>query len=112
MVTNMRAFIEGNDQLDNSARFKWLRGINEMLIGFIYNHKSGHLSVASLPDLLKAFDAAMKLDINGGSIVSLVKNYDVAIVKILVDNYALQSNEGIKIAKEIVAFERQTEGTG
>lgn len=102
LVTNMRAFIEGNDQLDNGARFKWLRGMNEMLTGFMYNYKSGKLSPASLPDLLKAFDAAMKLDINGGSIVSLVKNYDVAIVKILLDNYALQSNEGIKIAKEMV----------
>jgi hypothetical protein len=109
LITDMRAFIEGNDQLDNGARFKWLRGMNEMLIGFMYNHKSGKLSVASLPDLLKAFDAAMKLDINGGSIVSLVKNYDAAIVKILVDNYALQSNEGIKIAKEIVASKDKRE---
>ncbi|MCW3118732.1 MAG: hypothetical protein JWM28_2814, partial [Chitinophagaceae bacterium] len=109
LITDMRAFIEGNDQLDNGARFKWLRGMNEMLIGFMYYHKSGKLSVASLPDLLKAFDAAMKLDINGGSIVSLVKNYDVAIVKILVDNYALQSNEGIKIAKEIVASKDKRE---
>jgi hypothetical protein len=107
MVTGMRVYVERNDQLDNSARFKWLRGINEMLTGFIYSRKSGQLSAVLLPDLIKAYDAAMKLDINGGSIAGLAKNYDAAIVKILVDNYALQSNEGVRAAKESLVLKNK-----
>jgi hypothetical protein len=107
MVTHMRAYVEGNDQLDNSARFKWLRGINEMLTGFLYSHKSGQISAVLLPDLVKAYDAAMKLDINGESIAGLAKKNEAAIVKILADNYALQSNEGVKAAKQGLALKNK-----
>lgn len=107
MVTAMRAYVEQNEQLDNSARFKWLRGIHEMLAGFISRHRSGQFSAASLLTLVKAYDAAMKLDINGGSILSVVNNHDPAVVKILVDNYALQSNEGIREARDILVLKNK-----
>ncbi|MEO8174244.1 MAG: hypothetical protein ABI581_14215, partial [Sediminibacterium sp.] len=111
-VTNMRAYIELNDQLDNSARFKWLRGIDEMLTGFVSRCHSQLLQPTLLPELVKAYDEAMKLDINGKSVGSLISRQDEEVGRILIENYALQGNEGAKGAKDILVRKSRQKNQG
>jgi len=105
-VNNMRASIEGNNSLDNNAKFKWLRGVNEMLTGFISGYRANLMKAAMLPSLVKAYDDAMKADIAGGSIQSMVTENEPEIGNILVENYALKENRGMKAAKDVLVLKQ------
>lgn len=104
LVNNMRAGIEINTALDNNTRFKWLRGINEMLSSFISGYRARAFNGAMFPSLVKAYDDAMRLDINGRSILGVVRDNPMEVGQILVDNYALQDNAGIVPAKDILVL--------
>lgn len=104
LVNNMRATIELNNSLDNNAKFKWLRGVNEMLTAFISGYRSGSFAPTLLPSLVKAYDDAMKAEMGGNSIAPVVADNEISIGNILVENYALRENRGIINAKDILVL--------
>ncbi|NCI47533.1 hypothetical protein [Sediminibacterium soli] len=104
LVNNMRAGVEINTVLDNNGKFKWLRGINEMLTSFISGYRAKVISGSLLSNLVKAYDDAMRLDINGRSILGVVRDNPMEVGQILVDNYALQGNQGIVPGKDILVL--------
>lgn len=104
IVNNMRANVELNDGLDENAKFKWLRGINEMLTGFISGYKAGTIAPTLLPTLVKAYDNAMKAEIGGNSIAPIVADNEISIGNVLVENYALKENRGIIKAKDVLVL--------
>jgi len=104
LVNNMRAGIEVNTALDNNAKFKWLRGVNEMLTSFISLYRAGTIGATLLPSLVKAYDDAMRLDMNGQSIAPIVADNASETGNILIDNYALKENKGIPTAKDIIVL--------
>lgn len=104
LVNNMRANIELNASLDNNARFKWLRGINEMLTAFISAYRTGVMRAALLPSLVKAYADAMKLDQEGNSIADVVADNESEVGNILIANYALKENSGIAAARDMLVL--------
>jgi hypothetical protein len=104
LVNNMRAGIEVNTALDNNAKFKWLRGVNEMLTSFISLYRARAIGATLLPSLVKAYDDAMRLDMNGQSIAPIVADNASEIGNILIDNYGLKENKGIPTAKDIIVL--------
>jgi hypothetical protein len=103
-VNNMRATIESTNSLDNNAKFKWLRGVNEMLTSFISGYRAGIMKSVLLPSLVKAYDGAMKADLTGGSIAPIVAENEPEIGNILVENYALKENRGMNAAKDVLVL--------
>ena len=103
-VNNMRANIELNASLDNNAKFKWLRGVNEMLAGFISGYRAGTIAPTLLPTLVKAYEDAMKAELSGNSIASVVADNEITVGNLLVENYALKENRGITNAKDILVL--------
>src|SRR6476659_410860 len=85
-VNNMRASVELNNNLDNNGKFKWLRGINEMLTNFISGYRAGAIKGMLLPSLVKAYDDAMRIDLAGHSIEGVIADHEPEIGNILVDN--------------------------
>ena len=103
-ITNQRAEIELNQHLNDNDRFKWLRGLNEMLTGYIMAYRLRTVMPLQLPVLVNAYNEAMHLDWAGQSIIPVVSANEPALGKILIDNYALKNNAGIEEAKDLVVL--------
>ncbi len=104
VVNRMRNEIELNAKLDENARFKWLRGINEMLSGFIRAYRLRTITATQLPSLVKAYADAMHADWKGESFLDMVADNEPETGKILIDNYALKNNKGINEAKDLIVL--------
>lgn len=104
LVNNMRASVELNHTLDNNGKFKWLRGIHEMLTSYQSAYNARVIKVASLPALVKAYDDAMRIDLSGNSILGVIADNQLEIGNMLVDNYALKENKGIPAARDIIVL--------
>ncbi len=105
-ITTIRAAIELNEQLDNNGKYKWLRGVNDVLIGFISAYQSRVITADQYPTLIKNFDSSMQLDWSGLSIESIIHANTIVIGSILVDNFALKENIGISAAKDLIVLKQ------
>jgi hypothetical protein len=103
-VNNMRAEVELNKELDMNGKFKWLRGINEMLTGFISLYQVKGIQSVMLPALVKAYRDAMKLEQQGYSILPVITDNAIEVDNILLDNFALRSNIDFDKAKEVLVL--------
>ncbi len=103
-VNNLRAGIELNKKLDENAKFKWLRGVNEMLTGFISAYQAKLMKAGLLPALVKAFDDAMQLELAGNSITQVIADNEIETGNILLENFALKDNKGIPEARDILVL--------
>lgn len=99
-VTQLRAFIELSDLIDNNAKYTWLRGVNEILTGFTNAFQTRSISGEQLPILVNRFDSAMQLQLKGNSFSDIVKESTLEAGTILVANFALQTNRGMALAKD------------
>lgn len=100
-VTQMRVRIERDTTLDDNAKFKWLRGVNEMLTGFINLYRARSIQAAQLPALVKAYADAMNEELAGRSIFSVAAEQEMEVNRILLDNYALKDNIGVPAARDL-----------
>ncbi len=103
-IHNMRALVEGSASLNDNAKFKWLRGINEMLTGFITSYRVGKIAGSLYPALVKAYEDAMKAEVAQASMQSVIAANEPEVGDILIDNFALKDNSGIKICREIIVL--------
>ncbi len=103
-INNLRAVVEGNKTLSDNDKFKWLRGINEMLTGFLSAYRSRSMSVGMLPALVKAFEDAMQAELSGNSMLPVMIENNLEVGSILTDNFALKSNPGITAAADYLVL--------
>ena len=103
-VNNFRAGIELNKNLDENAKFKWLRGVNEMLTGFISAYQAKIVKAGLLPGLVKAYDDAMQMELAGNSIAEVIAENEIETGNILLENFALKENKGVPAARDILVL--------
>ena len=103
-VNNMRAQVELNKGFDDNAKFKWLRGINEMLTGFMSAYRARLVSATMLAPLIKAYEDAMQAELAGNSILPVISANEPEIANILIDNFALKNNAGIADARDVLVL--------
>lgn len=105
-ITQMRIDIEQNGQLNNNDKFKWLRGVNEILTGFISGVQSKTISPLLYTVLISAYDECVRLDWAGISIEPIIQKESIEIGLILVDNFALNTNIGLQAAKDLLVLKQ------
>lgn len=103
-VNNMRAMVESSTQLNDNQKYLWLRGINEVLTSFQSAWQAGIIKNVMYPGLIKAFYEAMQLEMQGQSILPVVKNNELEIGNILIQNFCLKTNIGIDAAKDVLVL--------
>ncbi|HEY1019121.1 MAG TPA: hypothetical protein VGE25_08995 [Sediminibacterium sp.] len=103
-INNLRAAVELNKSLSDNDKFKWLRGINEMLTGFLSAYRSRTMSIGMLPALVKAYEDAMQTELAGNSILPVIIANTLEVSSILTDNFALKSNPGIPAAADYLVL--------
>jgi hypothetical protein len=105
-VNNMRAQIELNASLNENGKFKWLRGVAEMLKAFISGYRAHLLSSAMLPPLVKAYEDAMTAEMAGKSMLDVISANEPEIGTILIANFALKDNEGVSAAQDVLVLKK------
>lgn len=103
-INNLRAEIEKNPAFGDYDKFKWLRGVNEMLQGYISGYKSKILNASQLPVLVKAYEDAMQAELSGQSILSIIELNSTGIDNILINNFALKNNPGVAKAGDYLVL--------
>ncbi len=103
-VTGIRASIERDKRLDDNAKYKWLRSVNELLTAFFQAYQVETISLKQLEPLIKAYQQAMKLDLADQSIYPVFENNELVIGLILVDNFCLKTNQGIPAVKDLLIW--------
>jgi hypothetical protein len=106
IVTLMRESIERNKRLDNNAKYKWLRGVNDLLTGFISAYQSKVILAQQYPVLIKMYDSCMRLDWSENSIEPIIRVVEINTGSLLVENFALKENIGIGASKDLIVFKQ------
>lgn len=103
-VNNMRAIVESSTQLSDNQKYLWLRGINELLTSFQSAWQSKLIKNVMYPGLIKAFYECIQLELSGQSILPVIKNNELEIGNILIQNFCLKNNPGIEAAKDVLVL--------
>lgn len=103
-VNNMRAIVESSPQLSDNQKYLWLRGINELLTSFQSAWQSKLIKNVMYPGLIKAFYECIQLELAGQSILPVIKNNELEIGNILIQNFCLKNNPGIEAAKDVLVL--------
>lgn len=101
-IDNLQALIEIDSTLNESAKFSWLRGINQMLTDFINDYKLKSIKGILLGDLIMAFEAAMQKELHHQPITFIIENNEFEVGKILIENFSLKNNNGINDSKNLL----------
>lgn len=96
--------IETDPSFLETEKYKWLRGIEEMLQSFIDHYKDQTFNKVYLVNLINAFDDAMQLHRSNNSIASIVEENELEVGTILISNFALENNKGIDTSKLILVY--------
>jgi len=101
-ITRMRIDIETNARLDNNGKYKWLRGVNEILTGFIKAYQAKQIAPEQYTELINAYDFSLHLEWSGVSIEPIVKSSAMEVAQLLMENYGLKDNVGLAKSKDIL----------
>ena len=102
LITKLRSKIELSTEIDNNAKYTWLRGVNDLLQGYFTNYQSTKTTSTPLSVLLNTYQIAMTEQLTGGSIAPLMKLLDLESAIVVTENFALASNRGMTAAKDSI----------
>lgn len=104
LVHWIRIFIEENQQISQNDKFKWLRSTHEILTGIINAYPLKQIGISQFPTTVLAFKNAMQLELNSQSVFPVFENNELEIDNLLIDNFGIQNNAGIKKSKDIMVL--------
>jgi hypothetical protein len=94
--------IEYDSTLGNNDQLKYLRGLNDILVNFVYAFRMKAIKAGQIPELLSAYEKAMQFERSGQSIASVVGENDMAIGNVLIKSFAFSRNSGLAESKDIL----------
>ncbi len=106
IVDNMQASVELNKSIDENNKYKWLRGINDMLNAFASGYKAKLYKGAVLYDIIIAYRDAIDAELSNQSIKPIVEKYDFEVGEILTKNFALKENDGVASCADVILFKK------
>lgn len=106
VVDNLQCKIELSKKIDDNTKYKWLRGVNDMLTSYQSGYKAKLYKGITLYHLILAYDEAMELDWEGKSFYNVVANNDFEVGEILINNYALKTNEAATTTKDVILLKK------
>ena len=96
-VDELQQQIEFDSTLNTNSKKRYLRGLEDLLLGFDKAWQSKEIAPSMAPSLMEAFRQAMELDKKGGSIEPVVASHSYEIGKILVECFLYPAeNPGIR----------------
>lgn len=105
-ITQLRATIELDARLNNNAKFKWLRGVNEVLTSFMLAVQAKTIQPQLYKILVSAYEECIYLDWAGISIEPIIQKASIEVGLMLVNNFALNENPGLQAAKDMLVLKQ------
>ena len=103
-VNFLQYFVETDKSIAEADKYKWLRGINDMLEQFAMQFKANTINPIYLSNLITAYFDAMILQISNQSLKPIIEANDLDVGTILLSNFALQNNVGVADCKPILIY--------
>jgi len=103
-IYQFQLVFELDTNLSNNDKVKYLRGLQDVLTDYQTYFNNHKLTPTSLKPLLNAFGAAITAEMQQQTIAPTIAENNLAIGEILVKSYALQQNNGIAFAKELLVL--------
>lgn len=101
-IDSLQSFIEADDQLDNTNKIKFLRGLDEALNRYISGCKSGSYPTSILPALVNVFKECIHPELNKQSIAGIISRNNLFVGEILMGCFAYQDNVGAADIKNVL----------
>ena len=76
-VNDIKNFIEADNQLDNNNKIKFLRGLNEALLGYLNGSRNDSLHYSELPLLLAAYKQCIIPERDNESVENNIASYSL-----------------------------------
>lgn len=103
-IDSLQYFIETNNNIIEADKYKWLRGINDMLEEYISQYKKKEIEPLHLYYLLNNYQSAMLLQMEGKAITPTIEASPLDVGTILLTNFAFAGNSGIDESKLILVY--------
>lgn len=103
-VNDVRDAIEEDSTLDNNNKIKFLRGLNEVLQGYISACKYESLKYSVLENLLHSYVECMKATENNQTIINNIYSYQYEIGKILIHSIAFADDPNLDNCRNLVTL--------
>ena len=103
-VNGIRDAIEADSTLDNNNKIKFLRGLNEVLQGYISSCRYESLKYSVLPELLDDYVECMKITQSSQSIENKIYSYPYEMGKILIRSIAFADDPKLGNCQNIVTL--------
>jgi hypothetical protein len=95
-----RKWIETNTALSDNEKFKWLRGINNLLFDLLTGLKTNKINTAEVANSLRAYTSAMQLSARGLTISQVITNENNSVANILLATGSFTDNIGYAAARD------------
>ncbi len=99
-VFENRRWIETNNALSDNEKFRWLKGINNLLFDLHTGLKTNKITVAAVVSAMRAFTSAMQLSARGLNISPLITNENSTVGSILLATGSFTDNIGYAAARD------------
>lgn len=103
-VDELQTAIELDSTLDANNKIKYLRGLNDVLSGFINEYRGRRIKVMAFPPLLQAYEEGMQLERQNQPITPVVRKNTMEIGGILLRSFAFAGNAGQKDSKDLLVL--------
>lgn len=94
--------IELDSVMSGQAKVKYIRALELLVRGYNTYALKRDFPASLAPDLVKAFEKAMNLDIKNESIEPVVRDNSYGVGMILVECFTLQENKGVKDSRMVL----------
>jgi len=106
ILFELRSFIERSELIDNNGKYTWLRGVNDILTGYINNSTVNRPAPTSIVKLLETYQTAMQKQLKGESIAPLMQFLDLESAGLFAENIGLLKNIGIVEVKDSIVVKQ------
>lgn len=103
-VDELQEQIEFDSTLNTNGKKRYLRGLSDVLDGFVKAISTKTINPAQAPGLIDAFVRAMELDKKGRSIEPVIaaSAYEIGIILVDCFSYAPSENQGVKPSRVLL----------
>ncbi len=103
-VDFLQYYVENEKNITDVDKYRWLRGINDMLQDFAKACKEKRIDAVYLSDLVNAYYNAMQIQLANQSIKPIIEENELEVGTILLSNFAFENNKGINESKLILVY--------
>lgn len=96
--------IEQDSALDANNKIKYLRGLNDVLSGFVSDSRYRKIKLIAFTDVLNAYEEAMQMERNEKAITPVIAANSLEVGNILVRSFAFQQNEGLAASRDLLVL--------